>query len=233
QGNVTSLDITVSGNMSLAGLTVNVSSLDFTYNSKASSGSTSQFEIDGGTVTVTAGSGFSLMGTFGTPGLVIQNGSLTSLDVSITTNLNVGGLSLQTKNLDLQYTSNNGGDFEIASGGSVSATAGSNITFSGVFGSGSNPGLAIQQGSLTSLDITVSGNMSVAGLTVNVSSLDFTYKNTNGGQFEIDGGTVSMTAGSAFSLMGTFGTPGLVIQNGSLTALDVAITSDISVGGLS
>src|SRR5205085_12650004 len=141
--------------------------------------------------------------------------------------MSVAGLTVNVSNLDFTYSTNNGGQFEIDSG-SVNVSVGSIISFGGTFGSGSTAGLVIQDGSLTGLDITVSGDIQAAGLTFSVSGITFQYTTNNGGQFEIDSGSVTLSISSQ-TITATFGVnggPGLVIANGALTSLDVAVSGN-------
>ena len=93
------------------------------------------------------------LGTSTTPGLVIQDGKLKSLDVTIGADFTVVGASVAASGLDFIYSKPDDA-FEIAAGGSVSLAAG-DVTIAGTFGdtSSDTPGLAIQGGKLEGLDV--------------------------------------------------------------------------------
>ena len=62
-----------------------------------------------GTATVVTNLG-TLNVTFGhgtTPGLVVTNGSLTSLDTTVNSNFTVGGVTITAQDLDFAYTASN------------------------------------------------------------------------------------------------------------------------------
>jgi hypothetical protein len=102
----------------------------------------------------------------------------------------------------------------------------------------------IQNGVLTTLDVSITGNMTLggaSGVTLTTTGLALDYQASasgNGYSFEIDGGSVAVSVGAAgasnnLSVTGTIATPGLVIQNGVLTTLDVSITGNMTLGGAS
>ena len=111
--------------------------------------------------------------TFGhdtTPGLVVTNGSLTSLDTTVNSNFTVGGVTFTTQDLDFSYTASNS-QFGLSGTATVAVT---NLgTLNVTFGHDSTPGLVVTNGSLTSLDTTVNSDFAVAGVTFTTQDLDF------------------------------------------------------------
>ena len=246
---LTSLDITVSSSMTIAGLGVTASGVQFLY-------SAGVFEIATGTVTVgTSGSAFYFQGTFGTtatataaavPGLRMTGNTLDGVDITISSSMSVSGMNLSVSNLQFIYESSNStafggaynGDFVIGIGGSVTiATVAGDTSFAATFGStvSNLPGLVLKNGVLQSLYATVSSTINAQGLTLSVSSLQFQYVAT-GNYFEIGSGSVSITSGAIQFGSATFvtvnGAPGLEISNGVLQALNIKINSSLTVSGM-
>ena len=101
---MTSLDTTVNSNFTVGGVTFTTQDLDFSYTA-----SNSQFGLSG-TATVAVTNLGTLNVTFGhdsTPGLVVTNGSLTSLDTTVNSDFTVAGVTFTTQDLDFSYTASN------------------------------------------------------------------------------------------------------------------------------
>ncbi len=249
EGSLSNLYATVSATIDVQGLTVNASGLVFQYE-----GSSDAFEIATGSVSISSGSlqfASASFGDSGTPGLSIQDGVLTGLDIAISTSMTVNGMTLSIDQLEFVYNAVEGqtdGDFEIAAGGSVSLSTGpadNTLDFTGTFGSTQGdetlPGLSISDGVLVSFYIGVTSNISLGGsLTLSTSNLTFEYE-TSDDTFQIPTGSVSVvdTAGD-FNFTGTFGStlsndttvPGLVVSAGVLSELNLTVTSQLTAGGL-
>jgi uncharacterized repeat protein (TIGR01451 family) len=162
---------------------------------------------------------------------------LTGLDISLpaSTTFTVDDVQLTTQNLQVDYVSGNN-EFDLS--GSASVTVADN-TFGLTLGSTSAPGLVIVNGSLQSLQATITpptGDsatpFSVGDLSFGLTSATFSYNSTNAtfgiaadASFSLDGSTVAVTLGSDAM-------PGIDIQNGALVSLDAAVTSDIDIGDL-
>src|SRR5208337_588725 len=98
-------------------------------------------------------------------------------------------------------------------------------------------GLVIQDGALTSLDMAVTGSFSIASLsfkaddlTVTYTAASQTYTVAGAADFALGSDTLDVQFGGKTS-KGTQ-TQGLVIQNGALTSLDMAVTGSFSVASL-
>ncbi len=176
---------------------------------------------------------------------------LTGLDITISSSMTVSGMALALDQLQFVYDQVNGqtyGDFEIAAGGSVSLSTGpsdNTLEFTGTFGTSQGgttlAGLVIDDGVLESFYIGVTSNISLGGsLTLSTTDLTFAYVSSSQ-TFEIPSGSVSVvdTAGD-FNFTGTFGStpsggqalPGLVVSAGTLTELDVTVTSQLTAADL-
>ena len=246
---LTGLDVTITSEIDLDGMSLSVENVQFIYENNASSIYNGDFIIKSGNVTIaTSANDTYFSAQFGCaslsmPGLVINNdGSLGNLYTTVSSTISAQGVVINAADLVFQYEGSTQ-TFEIASG-SVSVSAGDLQFASAKFGVSGNPGLVIDKGSLTALNITINSNMSVMGMNLDITSMNFIYDTVAGqtfGNFEIGaGGNISLTSGSAsnpFSFSGLFGntantTPGLVINNGALQSFYIGITSDISAGGM-
>src|SRR5262249_606229 len=88
--------------------------------------------------------------------------------------------------------------------------------------------LLISDGSLISLDVAVSSQFVVGRVTFTTKDLEFHYTAASN-SFQLTG-TASVAVGNVANLSVTFADQGLVITNGSLVSLDVAVSSSFKVG---
>ena len=164
--------------------------------------------------------------TFGhgsTPGLVVTNGSLASLDMTVNSSFTIGSVVIAAQDLEFTYTAATN---TFTLGGTASVIVGSMGQLSVTFGHDSTPGLVVSNGSLVSLDMTVNGSFTVSSVTIAAQDLEFTYSAATS-TFTL-GGTASVTIGDMSNLSVTFGhdsTPGLVISHGALVSLDMTVNS--------
>ena len=242
-GQLSALDISVTGTINAGGLAISANGLQFDYTSAGSTASAGTFQVVTGTVSVST-SDISFTGVFGssdgtttTPGLSMSGSTLTGVDIAISSTINLENLSLTVDNLQFLYQTSGSysGDYVIQSGSVSIATQAGDTSFQATFGNGSAPGLVVYNGTLENLYATVNSTISVQGLTLNAASLLFQYQ---GGTdtFEIYSGSVSITEGTlqfASATFGQTGVAGLTIQNGSLTGFDVSISSSMTVSGMS
>ncbi|MHC5537311.1 FG-GAP-like repeat-containing protein, partial [Singulisphaera rosea] len=237
-GALTNFDVVVATDIDLDGASLKADDLDLVYDETQD-----QFAIDGGPVTMTAktgGTGISLSGEFATKnGLVIKDGSLQDLKITINDDIDVDGATLKTHDLDLDY--DKARDLFAIDGGSVTISAGTlgtGLTLSGGFAK--KNGLVIKDGSLQDLNITISGDISADGTSLKADGVAISFNQAKD-QFEIVSGTVGFDfqADTTSSISGTFGStvngkkvPGLVIKGGQLESIDITINSQITVSSL-
>jgi len=247
-GFVTQLSVTLSSNITTYGLSIDADSLTLNYQTSSSD----EYTIESGSISASTSSGdFSFLGAFGSgtqPGLVIDNGSLSSLYATLNGTATASGLTMTASSDVLQFNAASGNtpaEFEIASGSITVGSTSTAVTFEGNFGSGTNPGVLLQGGSLVSLDITVSSSMTVAGLGLTANGVEFEYQSettSSSGIFEIATGTVTVgTSSDPVSFSGTFGgtdsggntLPGLAMSGSTLTGLDITVSSSMNVDDMS
>jgi hypothetical protein len=226
-GVFSSLDVTVNGAFAVKGVQIAATNLHFQF-----SESTQQFSMSG-TASVTIG-GFdtSLSVTFGnqaTPGLVVTNGELISLDMTVNSQFKVSKVAINATNLELTYSAASRTFTLIGSAGI--AISGLDDNLSVTFGNGNTPGLVISNGSLVSLDVTVNAQFHVARVTFKAANLRFTYEATTK-TFSMSGTAGIAISGVDNSLSVTFGQggrPGLVVSDGALVSLDVTVNAKFNV----
>src|SRR5262249_1903110 len=154
-----SLDMTINSNISIGSVSFMTNGLEFIYSAAGS-----QFSLAGSVgLSITGIAGLSV--TFGhstgpnsfTPGLIISNGSLQSLAMTINSNISIGSVSFMTNGLEFTYSAASS-LFTLAGsvGVSISGIAGLSVTFGQNKGGNSfTPGLIISSGSLQSLAMTI------------------------------------------------------------------------------
>ena len=249
-GQVSAFDMTVNSNITTGGLTFSTIGLRMVYTAvtgKFSLTGTSSLNFNSNTISVTFGGSDSHFGSSPTDGLVITNGVLTSLDMLVNSSITVGSLAFQADHLKFTenllnsshvFTMTGTTHFTATGIGSVTATF-------GTLASDPYPattGLVVTNGQLTSLDMSITSNLSVSNVTFTTNGLRFTYASAND-QFTL-AGSASATVGGIGNLTVTFGyttttngvsttTPGLVVKNGSLVNLDMTINTQIGVGEVS
>jgi hypothetical protein len=212
----------------------NLANLTFTYTA-----STQRFTMAGtaGLILPTAPgipawlTGQGVQVTFNGPGLVVTDGDLTTLDMTLNTNLTEAGVGFRTQGLNVTYDAA-GGVF------TMEGAASFNVSYLGTvgvtFGGGSTKGLVITDGQLTNLDMTVNGTFGVGGLGFSLSNVVMTY-NGAANTFTMTGAASLGVpyVGGVSVILGGNGTSGLVLTNGNLTALSMAVGASFSVGGVS
>jgi hypothetical protein len=238
-GSLTSLDMTVNSNISVAGQTFSTKNLRLLYAAaNTNTNVPAQFSMTGlasvnitslGTISV--GFGCSTTAGNATKGLVISGGSLTSLEMTVNSNISAGGLTFTTSNLTFAYYSASN-FFAMKGASSVSVPSVGNLSVT--FGNTTNYGLVVTNGSLTSLDMTVNSNMNIGSIAITTKNLNFNYVAASN-NFTMKG-TAGIAMPSVGSLDVTFGNAtraGLVITNGVFSSLDMTVNSNFSTGGLS
>ena len=266
-GSLTSLDMSLTSNISVASVGFSTDGLRFTYQSSAN-----QFTLGGSAIATVGGIG-NMDVIFGytdggvtSPGLVVKNGSLVNLDMTVNSSISVGQVGFDTTGLRFTYTQSTqtytlGGSAGISVGG----TNGLRATFGYTNPDGSTvAGLTIVGGNLVSLCLTVNSSFAVGGVSFGARDLNFTYQNLSqipGGSYSGTGvytgpysgsysasqyqfnmaGTAFVTIGGMSNLSVTMGnsntvdgvtttTPGLIIVNGKLEALDLTVNAGFEVG---
>jgi uncharacterized membrane protein len=255
-GQLQNLDATVNGGFTVGDLSLTASNLTFDYQATSPASSPaaggSYFAMSGGMTFMLGSSTVSITlaapSTTSLGGLVIEDGSLLSLDATVNGGFTVGDLSLTASNLTFDYQATSpaaGGSYFAMSGGMTFMLGSSMVSISlAAPSSTSLGGLVIEDGSLLSLDATVNGGFTVGDLSLTASNLTFDYQATSpasspaagGSYFAMSGGITFMLGSSMVSI--TLAAPstttlgGLVIADGSLLSLDATVNGGFTVGAL-
>lgn len=260
-GNLQSLNMSVSGNFTVGGLTFTPGALKITY--AAASGSTpATFTMTGGaTISVAENSGSGaakdtitvVLGGGTTKGLVVQNGVIQSLNMTVSGSFTTSGLTITSTGLTITYAAASGttpATYTVTGGATFtmkesSSSGAATDTLTVQFGGGSTKGLVVQNSIIQSLNMAVTADFSVGNLTIKATNLTVTYKaasSSTAATYTVTGAaSMNFTDGSATdTLTVTFGgttsagttTPGLVITGGVLTTLEIAVTASLTVGSL-
>ncbi len=180
--------------------------------------------------------------TIKTPGIAIIGGSLASLSGSVvsTSTFKAGGVTFSPQNLSVSY---NAGQQSLAIDGAAKLAWGSGASAGSVAVQLGNAaknidGLVIENGSLQTLNGSISSNFSFLGLTYNVDQLTVGYQRTTN-EITIAGG-VSVTnddpKGATFknlsATLGNAASPGLVVRGGALQHLDLTVSGAFDLYGV-
>ncbi len=191
---------------------------------------TSEFDINGMASVNLAGNTIGLqLGTQQSPGLVITNGGLQSLNATVTTpDFTIGGVEFQSSQLSFSYDS---------ASDEFSITGGCSFTFDGntvsiQLGGGNTAGLVIDNGNLLSLDASISSSEIDFGNTAKLDNPNLSlHYQQNPEEFTLTGRAEFQLPGADKEVdvqLGSDDTQGIVIQNGQLTDFDLAISTNSS-----
>jgi hypothetical protein len=237
-GQLLSLDAVVNSNITIDGLAVTITGLGIHYQSSAST-----FDIFGGaSISLDVGGTMEslgiMLGNQQNPGFVFDASAdmLDYFDGTLTSNINIAGLTLQANNLAIQYeaaTATSPSDLVISGGASFSFDGASvSINLGGSY----SPGLVIVGGALQSLQAAVSGSFDLLGLQINADNLTVAYVAANGStpaEFALFG---SVAIDSSFlnfdTILGTEQDPGILIANGQLENLNITVNGNFSLFGI-
>ena len=142
--------------------------------------------------------------TPGSTGLVITNGSLTSLDMTVNSTITEAGVTLTADGLHLIYNPTASPSTFSLSGTTTASFPGLG-SFSVTLGTAAHPsGLVIQGASLVSLGVTITSALSIDGVTFNANNLAFDYT-ASSNLYQLTG-TTGVTIAGLGGLQVTFGT---------------------------
>jgi hypothetical protein len=161
--------------------------------------------------------------------LVIENGIVQSIDMSVTADFSFKGMSFDPDDLTFVY---NHSDALFEMYGSLSVEF-DNESLEATFGDASRPGFIYQNDVVESITMDVTADFTMKGIEFNPQSFGFDYDKAND-QFEMYGTIKSKIEGNTIDLsLGDASTPGLVIENGIVQSIDMSVTADFSFKGMS
>ncbi len=231
-GSFEQMYLTVTGNVTIGGLTFTAQKLLMTYDSSSkrfTANGEASFNSKGLDINVELGSKKS-DGTVATNGLVIENGSLDTLDAAITGKFEHKLVKFTAKSLRFTFDRKLGNRFDVVGGASLEFTSNGNLSTVNVeFGDKNNPGLRIEDGSFKSMLLKVNGDVTISGLKFTAKDMVITgdadkdlFTATGGASFVAKGVNITVKFGEKDK-------PGFIIKNGSLETLDATVDGSFEV----
>jgi VCBS repeat-containing protein len=242
-GNLVRLDMSISGEFEVSKVKVTADNLRFIYDAVTNSFSlsgTAGIKIDG--ISGDKGNG-GLSVTFGyqgAPGIVVTDGKLQKLDITINASFEVKKVTIKAENVRFTYVAATS-SFTLSGSASIKVSGmegtGQDLGVGVKFGYGDAPGIVIENGQLKKLDVTINASFNVAKVKITAQDLRFTFDAstqtfTMAGSAKVD--TTSFGFGVEFGYTDLQGVqhPGLVITDGRLEVIDVAVSVGFTVEGL-
>ncbi|MBA4318256.1 MAG: hypothetical protein C0412_07630 [Flavobacterium sp.] len=165
------------------------------------------------------------LGTLEKPGVLIREGKLINLDISLTANFQLKKLTFKPNRLTFVWDEPNKririyGDAKVKI---------ENDSLSVALGSSTNPGIQITNGIIDTIDVKVTGKFVIKSLQVKPDSLAFVY-NSQSSSYKMFGAIyIVLSKDSLYARFGTKSNPGIVITDGRLVKLDVSLTADFEL----
>ncbi|WP_422930452.1 beta strand repeat-containing protein [Singulisphaera sp. PoT] len=255
---LTGVDATLNGSVTLGGVTFDADQLGIAY---ANTGGNDVFTVTGATSFAVSTStvqvdwgGKTPKGTQ-TAGLVVENGSIKSLDMAVTGTVAIASLSFTAKDLVVTYTEasstftmTGGAEFELVQDDSKNTASNDvSVTFGGKSGGQATAGLVVVDGELTRLDMTVDASFSLFDLKLAATGLVFEYQagaNAQADQFIMYGALSLTSASQAFdkssgkvfdgiaATLGSKASPGLVVKGGVVQDVNVTVNGSFNLFSL-
>lgn len=169
----------------------------------------------------------------GTKGLVLAGGQLQGLDMAVTADFAVGGITFTADRLRVAYTPAD--ERFVLTGAAGASVLGNSVNVR--FGGDGAEGIVIEDGRLTHLDAAINGKFVVGGMTIDAENLGMSYDAADERYAIFGGAFVTSPGGRVLDHVGArLGTgiddPGLVIWQGQVQELDIGIDGKVTVGGM-
>ncbi len=185
-----------------------------------------------GEVTVTTVGGDSFDGHLGNaddPGIEIVDGSVEHINVGVTAVFNLKALTFSPKDLTFQWGAN---DDKYVIFGEVSITTQGGDLFDGRLGDAENPGVAIVNGSVQHINLGVTANFDLHGLTFAPKRLTFEWDKQRDLYLIYGDVLVAVESDSINAQLGDQADPGIEIINGVVDHINLSVTADFHMKGL-
>lgn len=232
-GTIDALNIDVEESMEFKSLSFNNTNESGSFGfSWASEDST--FQLKGSATTTIDGNELSVsFGELGdpdsNPGLILQNGVITQLQVSVSADFDLKAISIAPEDLTFKYEADTD-LFEMF--GSATTTIDENEVSISI-GDDENPGIVLDNGTLTNINFGVTADFDMKGITISPDALTFQYDEANT-QYEMFGSvSVKFDGEEIDANMGDEENPGLVFKNNVVTHVNFGLTAEFGVKGLS
>ncbi len=224
-GNLNQFNISTTGNISLKKVTFDPDTLTIAYNKDSL-----LFKAYGNMKVLTAKDTIvSVWGNATSPGLVINNGMLTSLNGSITSNFSIDSTLFDPKDTLTLFYARSNNTFGIYGGVQI-FTEHDTITLN--LGNQTNPGLAIGNRAIQNINADITNKFTIKKMLFAPDSLTLVY-NKDSALFSIFGAVKVLTSkDTIYTRLGNASNPGLLIQKGQLLYLNAGITANFKIDSL-
>ncbi|GAB5527477.1 MAG: hypothetical protein Roseis2KO_53490 [Roseivirga sp.] len=187
------------------------------------------FEIYGSASTSFEGESIEVsLGNSGDPGLVIDNNEVQHINMGITADFTLKTMEFEADGLTFHWDKT-ADRFEIF-GSTIAKFDGEEVSIS--LGSDSNPGIAVQADVIQHINMGVTANINLKAMTIKPDDLTFQYDRSSR-HFEMFGSAdLTVEGHDAGISMGDDSNPGLVFKNNVLEHINMAITEDFTLKGL-
>ncbi len=210
--------ISITDAFTIHGISVSPGTLTLTYSDADDS-----FELDG---TVTAS--FDGEEIDAELDFVISNEALESVSFNISTSFTIKELSITPDGLGFEWLG--GSSFGIY--GTATASLEGNTMTVQIGQDSAFPGIAIDNGIITSVSMSVTGSFDIKTITISPDGLTFEYDSTNE-YYEMFGSATSSVDGNDITFdFGDSDDPGLILDSGSLTHINFGISTDFEIKGI-
>lgn len=223
-GALTQVSLDITTEFMLRSLTMEPENLGFQWKS-----GTSEFSIFGslkaalGSDTLSAS-----LGDIDSPGISILNGDITSINMSITADFEIEDLSVSPDDLTFVYSE---ADTQYEIYGNVTVGLDGNDV-NGTLGDEDNPGFVIDNGSLSSFNVGVTGTFDLKAITITTNDLTFQWDSANS-QFEMFGSASTSIDGNDIDIsLGNQDDPGIIVSSGNVTHINFGVTADFDMKGI-
>jgi hypothetical protein len=167
------------------------------------------------------------------PGILIQHGVLQSFDMAVSGQFTLHGITFTAQSLEAQYQAASSANHNVESidisGGAGLSLGGSSVSVT--LGDHAHPGIVIDNGSLYSLDATVTGNLNLFGVSLQSNDLEIQYANN---QVTVSGG-VGFSVGDKFGASVSIDHGGVTIDTHtgavSINTSNLAMSGSVTIGG--
>ncbi|MCG8373270.1 MAG: hypothetical protein MI700_07035, partial [Balneolales bacterium] len=223
-GSISHVDIGITADFEIESLSVSPQDLTFVYDS-----SEDYYEMYGDiSITFDGQEIDALLGDESDPGLVYESGSVTHVNIGITADFEIEGLSVSPQDLTFVYDSSE--DYYEMYGALTVSLDGEEID--ALLGDESDPGLVYENGTITHVNFGITADFEIKSLAIIPEDLTFEYDYSED-YYEMYGDiTFKIGDDELEAIMGDADDPGLVYENGSITHINIGITSDFSLAGL-
>ncbi|MFZ1730860.1 MAG: hypothetical protein WBQ23_09415 [Bacteroidota bacterium] len=209
--------VSVTDTFHLHGMKVNPSGLTLQYTAADTS-----FHIYGAAEFILGTDTLSIsLGASANPGIIIDDGKLVLVEVSITGDFRLRKLHIIPVDLSFDWIA---GSHAYSMYGDITVMIETDSLFA-TLGDAAHPGIVITDGVIDTIDVSISGKFSLKSLAIKPDSLTFVYDRA-ASQYKIFGSVeVDIEKDTIDAMLGTAKDPGITITNGALDHIFILVSS--------